>query len=180
MIALVIADDEILVARTPDVRADILISCGDLPDELILEVAARVGRPKVLAVKGNHDASGPFAPGIIDLHLAQFSFKGITFGGFQGCWKYKPVGNFLYDQGEVAQQLAAFPRVDVFVAHNSPRLVHETDDSVHAGFTAFSRYIDDAKPRYFLHGHQHCNAETTQGVTKIVGVCGHRYLVIEQ
>ena len=45
MIALVIADDELLVAKTPDVRADILISCGDLPDELILEVAARVGRP---------------------------------------------------------------------------------------------------------------------------------------
>jgi Icc-related predicted phosphoesterase len=179
MIALVIADDELLVAKTPAVPADVLVSCGDLPDELILEIAARTGCRQVLAVKGNHDRSGPFEAGIIDLHLATHTVKGITFGGFRGCWKYKPVGNFLYDQAEVAEQLAGFPRVDVFVAHNAPRLIHDRDDNVHPGFTAFSRYIDDAKPRYFLHGHQHRNAETTMGLTKVVGVSGHRYLAIK-
>ena len=175
---LVIADDESLSRTLPDVRADILISCGDLPDELILRVAARVHCSRILAVKGNHDAGGPFPPTITDLHLNTVEVCGLTFGGFAGSWRYKAAGNYLFEQNEVEAALSGFPRVDIFVAHNSPRLIHDRDDDVHFGFNAFVTYIDRARPRLFLHGHQHVQQESTVGFTRVIGTYGHRILQV--
>jgi hypothetical protein len=72
--------------------------------------------------------------------------------------------------------MAGFPPVDVFVAHNSPRRVHNRDDEVHLGFDAFGGYIDRAGPRLFLHSHQHVNRETRIEGTTVVGVFGFRRL----
>ena len=157
---LIIADDEFVGRQVPEVPAELLICCGDLPDDVILEVAAKCTCREILAVKGNHDSSAPFRRPIRDLHLATFNFRGTTFGGFCGSWKYKPRGNYLFEQHEVEQHLTAFPPVDIFLAHNSPRLVHDRDDEVHIGFAAFNSYIMRAKPRLFLHGHQHYGEET--------------------
>ena len=76
--------------------------------------------------------------------------------------------------------LTSFPSVDVFVAHNSPRLVHDRDDEVHIGFVAFSNYINRARPKYFLHGHQHVHQETSVGGTRVVGTYGFRFLAIAE
>jgi len=176
MTLLVIADDESLIHAIPDVRPDALVSCGDLPDELILKVAQKVHCPQILAVKGNHDSSGDFPDKITNLHLRTTEILGITFGGFAGSWKYKHVGNHLYEQNEVDSALADFPRVDVFVAHNSPRLIHDRDDDIHFGFNAFITYIDRTKPRIFLHGHQHVHKESTVGFTSVIGTYGHRII----
>ena len=70
--------------------------------------------------------------------------------------------------------------MDVFVAHSSPRLIHERDEELFVGFTAFSGYIRRAKPRLFLHGHQGVQAETCLGRTRVVGTCGFRYLVLSE
>ncbi len=37
---LVIADDETAVRRLPDTKADVLVSCGDLPDDIRVGLAA--------------------------------------------------------------------------------------------------------------------------------------------
>ena len=66
MTALVIADDEGLLHKLPPVHADVLISCGDLPDQTILLAAQRSRGRHILAVKGNHDSSAPFPPPIVD------------------------------------------------------------------------------------------------------------------
>jgi len=110
------------------------------------------------------------------LHLATHKFGGLKFGGFNGSWRYKPRGNFLYEQDEVEKLLEFFPPVDVFVAHNSPDQVHQWDNSVHAGFKAFNAYIERAKPQFFIHGHQHMNAESFVGETRLVGVFGQRWI----
>jgi Icc-related predicted phosphoesterase len=175
---LVIADDESLLHTLPDVRADLLVSCGDLPEELILRVAARVHCSRILAVKGNHDSGAPFPPSITNLHLQTIEAFGLTFGGFAGSWRYKHAGNHLYEQNEVEAALSDFPRVDIFVAHNSPRLIHDRDDDIHLGFGAFVTYIDRARPRLFLHGHQHIQQESTVGFTRVIGTYGHRLLQI--
>jgi Icc-related predicted phosphoesterase len=175
---LVIADDESLSTRLPEIDADLLISCGDLPDDLILQVAARSCCREILAVKGNHDSSAAFKSPIREMHLVTYEFGGITFGGFCGSWKYKPRGNHLFEQSEVDQHLAAFPPVDIFIAHNSPRLIHDRDDEVHIGFTSFNNYIERAKPKLFLHGHQHENIETRIGETRVIGTFGYRSLVV--
>jgi len=175
---LIIADDESLGQRIPDCSADVVVSCGDLPDFLILEAAKRCHCREVLAVKGNHDSSAPFPAPIRDLHMAAFEFRGLRFGGFCGSWKYKPRGNYLFEQSEVEQRLADFPPVDIFITHNSPRLVHDREDEVHIGFAGFNHYIRRAKPRLLLHGHQHQNIETLVDGTRVIGTYGHRMLVV--
>ena len=180
MTLLVIADDEALLQKLPDAQCDVLVSCGDLPDLTILRAAARCRCRHILAVKGNHDSSASFEAPIIDLHLCSHAIRGITFGGFCGAWKYKPKGNYLFEQMEVEVALAAFPRVDVFVSHNSPRMIHDRDDDVHIGFTAFNSYIARAHPRWLLHGHQHTNTESTVGATRVTGTYGHRFVVIPE
>lgn len=173
---LIIADDEGVLRDVPERPADILISCGDLSDGTILKVAQRCGCREIVAVKGNHDSSGPFPSPIRDLHLNIFNFEGMRFGGFCGAWKYKPKGNYLFEQNEVEEQLANFPHLDFFVAHNSPRNVHDRDDDVHIGFSAFNRYMARTNPVYVFHGHQHQNVETVVEGVKVICVYGHRFV----
>lgn len=175
---LIIADDEFVGNRVPDEPADLLVSLGDLPDAVILKIAERCGCRGILAVKGNHDAASAFPEPIRDLHRVIHEFEGVTFGGFAGSWKYKPRGHFMYEQEEVEAQLASFPAVDVFLAHNSPRLIHDRDDEVHLGFIAFNHYIQRAAPRLFLHGHQHHDDVTLIGRTNVIGTFGHRLIRI--
>jgi uncharacterized protein len=176
---LVIADDDSAInGLTPD-RADAVIACGDLADNAILKAAELSQCPRILAVKGNHDGAGAFPFPIVDLHFNIERYGGLVFGGCNGSWKYKPRGHFLYEQSEVERLLLSFPSVDVFVAHNSPRGIHDKDDEVHTGFEAFTNYIHRAKPRLFIHGHQHVNTETQVGETRVVGVYGCKWLEIE-
>ena len=179
MHALVIADDDSFTKTPMSERADVLISCGDIADPVILQTAQLAQCSRAFAVKGNHDGAGPFPTPIVDLHLRTESFGGLTFGGFRGSWRYKPRGHFLYDEDEVAEFLAAFPPVDVFVAHNSPRHIHDRDDDVHLGFEAFVGYIRRVQPRLFFHGHQHISQETRIGETRVIGVYGQQRLEIE-
>jgi Icc-related predicted phosphoesterase len=178
VVILVIADDESLLGKLPEAPADVLISCGDLPDELILQAAKRAGCKEILAVKGNHDSSFAFPKPILDLHLQTRQVGDLIFGGFAGAWKYKPKGNYLFEQSEVDASLAKFPRVDVFVTHNSPRSIHDREDEIHTGFTAFISYIARAQPRILLHGHQHKNVESKVVGSRIIGTYGHRFLVL--
>jgi Icc-related predicted phosphoesterase len=173
---LILADDDGIRHGIEPTPADVLVSCGDLADLVILEAAKTVRSAHILAVKGNHDSGAPFPQPIVDLHLATVTINGVTFGGFNGSWKYKPRGHYLYEQFEVERLLATFPMVDVFVAHNSPRGIHERDTEVHVGFDAFAGYIERAQPRLFIHGHQHVNQETQLGSTRIIGVYGQMRL----
>jgi hypothetical protein len=114
---LVLSDDDAVERGIADDRSDVLVSCGDVIDAVITRVALKTGADHVLAVKGNHDGSGPFPSPIIDLHLTEYAVDGVRFGGFAGAWRYKPRGNYLFEQEEVTRLMAAFPSVDVFVTH---------------------------------------------------------------
>ncbi len=176
---IVIADDDALVGHLEAGPVDLLISLGDLWDSTIEKACARYGPKMTLAVRGNHDSDAPFASFIAPLHGTMEHYAGMTFGGFNGSWRYKPRGHHLYDQEEVSRALRSFPRVDVFVAHNSPARCHERDDDVHQGFEGFRDYILRAKPKYFLHGHQHLSATTTIGSTTVIGVFGETIIDFE-
>lgn len=155
-------------------QADVLLSCGDVADGFILEAAAAYNCDQIFAVKGNHDISAPFPKPIVDLHLRVEKVGGLTLGGFNGSWKHKPRGHFLYEQDEATALLDGFSAVDLLVAHNSPSGIHECGDDHHAGFVALNAYIARAKPKVLIHGHQHINKESTVGETRVVGVYGHR------
>lgn len=170
--AVVIADDDGLVGHLEVGPVDLLISLGDLWDSTIEKARARYLPARTFAVRGNHDSNAPFASSVTPLHGAVVHHGGMSFAGFDGSWRYKPRGHHLYEQDEVRQALASFPRVDVFIAHNSPAGCHERDMEVHQGFEGFRDYILRARPRYFLHGHQHFNATTRIGETTVVGIFG--------
>ncbi len=176
---LVLADLDDCVSDDIASGADLLVSCGDVRDDLILKAAELSACRKIFAVKGNHDLPADFPSPVSDLHLKVERFDGLRFGGFDGCWKYKPNGNYLYGQGDARSLLAAFPRVDVFIAHNSPKGIHDRDDDVHQGFDAFNEYIARANPKYMLHGHQHLSTESILGRTRVVGVFGHAMIEMQ-
>ena len=171
MRAIAIADNDSLVGHFDEASSiDVLISLGDLRDKTIERARDRYEPNALFAVRGNHDFDAPFPPFVTSLHLRIESYLGISFGGFGGSWRYKPRGHHLYGQDEVVRLLRSFPRVDVFVAHNSPKGFHERDDGVHQGFDGFIEYIERTQPRYFIHGHQHLNLTTKIGETTLIGV----------
>jgi Icc-related predicted phosphoesterase len=132
-----------------------------------------------VAVKGNHDLPSAFAPPIEDLHLQVVTLpNGLRIGGFNGSWRYKPRGNFLYSQDEAAVLTGQLPPVDILVSHNSPQGVHERDGDTHQGFVALSDYIRRHKPRLVIHGHQHVSRETVVGGTRVVGVFGSMVVTV--
>ena len=175
---LVLADIDELHWPAGGGEADLLLSCGDLFDQVIVEAAQAYHCPQVFAVKGNHDQDCPFASPIEDLHLRVYNYYGLRFGGLNGAWRYKPRGAFLYTQGAVGEMLAGFAAVDVLVTHNAPFGIHNRDDGAHVGFTGLAAYIERVQPKLVVHGHQHLNNETRLGPTRIVGVHGHRLLEI--
>jgi Icc-related predicted phosphoesterase len=175
---LVIADIDDFHWNFGSGMADALISCGDVRDNVIMEAAKAYNCCTIFAVKGNHDTDVPFSKDIISLHLEIYSFNDLRFGGFSGCWRYKPIGYFLYDQEEVEEFLRHYPPVDVFVAHNSPRGIHDREDDVHIGFRAFNSYVKRARPEILIHGHQHINKESKLNGTRVLGVFGYKIIEI--
>ena len=175
---LVIADIDDLRWKSGSGRADLLISCGDVSDPVILEAAEAYQCSRIFAVKGNHDFPAPFPHPIIDLHLHADTYGGMRFGGFNGSWKYKSKGFYMYEQEAAMDLLKGFPPVDIFVSHNSPRGTHDREDGIHPGFDALRSYIQSAKPKLLIHGHQHIESETQVTGTKVLGVYGDRILEI--
>ena len=175
---LILADIDDLHWEHGSGQADVLLSCGDVYDQVIMEAAKAYACSLILAVKGNHDTSAPFAKPIMPLHLLVHEYDGISFGGFDGSWRYKPRGNFLYDQAEVEGLLGAFPPVHILLSHNSPRGIHDKEDDVHYGFDGLNTYIKRARPRVVIHGHQHVNKETLVEETRVIGVYGHRLVEV--
>jgi len=159
-------------------RADVVVSCGDISDRVILEAATSYKCETILAVKGNHDPNTPLYEPITDMHLKVKQINGLRFGGLSGSWKYKPRGHFLFEQWEVEKYLSDFPSVDVFFSHNSPRGIHDQEDEVHYGFDGLISYILKRKPRILIHGHQHVNMESQVGGTRIIGVYGYRVIEV--
>lgn len=159
-------------------QADIVLSCGDVSDNVILEAATAYTCSTIFTVKGNHDSPMPFKEPIKGLHLQVHEYEGITFGGLNGSWKYKLRGHFLYEQWEVDTFLASFPHVDILLSHNSPRGIHDRDDDIHTGFDGLRSYILQKQPHLLIHGHQHVNIETRLKKTRIIGVYGHTMLEI--
>lgn len=167
-----IADDDSRVGFLEPPDCDILVSLGDLHDSTLERACDRYCPKRAFAVRGNHDRPDPLPDPFQNLHLQTATFEGLTFGGFEGSWRYKAKGWHLYEQQEVEASLKDFPTVDVFIAHNSPRGIHERDDSIHQGFDAFRHYIQSHQPKLFLHGHQHRPQESQIGSTRVVGVFG--------
>jgi Icc-related predicted phosphoesterase len=177
---LILADNDNYTWTGPIQPVDLVVSCGDVYAPLIIAAAKACSATQIVAVKGNHDLPSTFPPLITDLHLRVVTLaNGLHLGGFNGSWRYKPKGNFLYSQEEAAALIGQLPPVDILVAHNSPAGVHERDADVHQGFAALNDYIGRHSPRLLIHGHQHVNSETQVGGTRVMCVFGSMVMEVE-
>lgn len=184
MKALVIADRSpqiniAEVARTEQV--ELIITLGDLVREDLLSAISVIEIPKI-GIYGNHDSGNYMQEiGIMDMHLSTWSYNGLTFGGFQGCVRYKEDPQaIMYTQEEAIRMMAGFPQVDVFISHCPPRGINDEEEIAHQGFDALRSYIDINKPRILLHGHTYPteqNIVRQHNSTKIEYV--YKYSIVE-
>ena len=75
--------------------------------------------------------------------------------------------------------------VDIILTHAPARGFGDGDDPAHRGFDCFTRMIEEYRPRFFIHGHQHLNYKTFSeriqhcGETTIINACGRCELTID-
>jgi len=159
---------------------DLVISCGDVPYKVLEELSRRFHSAKLYAVHGNHCPATPFPEPVIDLHRTIVQHGLLWFSGFEGTPQYKDTGHHLYDDLEVECVMATFPAVDVMVSHAPPRGIHDGEDFAHIGFEAFRKFIDQRKPRYWIHGHSHFkNRVTPLDETFVISVFGFKFVQLE-
>lgn len=167
------------VGVLPEENPDVVVLLGDIEYAEIRKIDARYTCPKI-GVLGNHD--GPdylVGTNIINLHERTVEIGGLTFAGFEGCPRYNRRNYLQYWEDEVASFTDALPTVDVFIAHSNPAVdtVYDETDP-HRGFRAFTTYIQEKKPTYFIHGHVHTDKQYTMGETSVLSVYPHAVLVL--
>lgn len=208
---LVVADEPDAIPRAAalrDIAPDIVVSCGDLPFD-VLEGIVDVCNVPLLYVPGNHDprikeqslslappfampsadsSSGPRGGQNIDGRVQEVA--GVRVAGLGGSIRYRRGPN-QYTQRqmrmrclrlEVAERVRR-RHVDVLLTHSPPLDVGDDDDPAHRGFAAFHRLIRVLKPRYHVHGHIHPHGrrppQQVVGDTTIVNAVGYRVLSLD-
>lgn len=132
---------------------DAVITLGDLGIYELQDLKKWNNIPK-MGVHGNHDRDLYFEHyNIFDLHLNIIHWGGMTWGGFQGCNRYKNTGEYQYTQEQANFMLNDFPAVDVMICHSPPFGINDHEDQAHQGFQALKTYIEKNSPKHFFHGH---------------------------
>lgn len=162
---------------------DIIVTLGDLDMFEIRDLQNISDIPK-LGVYGNHCSGMYFdSLGITNMHLQTVDMLGVTFGGFEGCVRYKESRTAkMYTQEEASELLSTFPHVDVMLVHCPPYGVNdEPDDVTHQGFRGLRSYVEQEQPKHLLHGHTYPTADTMVrqlGQTQIHYVAGAQIVTL--
>lgn len=168
---------------------DVVVACGDLPDDYLEDVMDGLSVPLVW-VPGNHDG-GPSCGVPADGRIVRVA--GLTIAGLGGSPQYNR-GPYQYTEKQMkwrALKLEMKARwsamrgrpVDVLITHSPPRGLGDGDDKAHRGFDSFRRLIAAIRPRFFVHGHIHpCGlrpADIKSGTTTIINAVGYRLLEVD-
>jgi len=160
---------------------DLIVTLGDLERHDLLGLLEVTTISKI-GVYGNHD-SGNYMDelGIVNMHRQTGLFQGTSFGGLQGCVRYKDNPDAIMStQEETWQLMEGFPYVDIFITHCPPRGVNDEDELAHQGFDALRHYVETFKPKFLFHGHTYPTEENMVhkfGETEIIYV--HKYKIVE-
>ncbi len=146
---------------------DLIVSCGDLKPQY-LSFLVTMTRVPLLYVHGNHDGIYEKRPpeGCDCIEDKLIVYKGLRILGLGGCPRYNP-GNHQYTEAQMRWRIFKLKRkirkhkgVDIVVSHAPLFGVGDGEDYAHRGFHAFLDFVDQYKPKYWLHGHQHLNYTT--------------------
>jgi Icc-related predicted phosphoesterase len=158
-------------------ECDLVIATGDLMKADFMGMCTR--EKTAFGIYGNH-CSGTYMEslGIYNLHNKVFDYNGMTYGGFQGCLKYKEGGEY-YTEKQAKKFADNFPHVDVLLLHAGPRgMLDDSSDIVHLGSENIRRYVIEKKPKHVFVGHQYSNAEMEFAGTKLYRTYGARIIEI--
>lgn len=162
-------------------QADVLIATGDLTLFDFGTLAMRPAKKPAFGVYGNHD-SGTYLEelGIINLHNQVYEYAGMTWGGWQGCLRYKRGGGPQFAEEEALVWSQSFPAVDVLLLHAGPKdMLDDPSDSVHIGSAAVKNYVLTKQPRFVFCGHQYSHAELSVANTSLFRTYGARLIELE-
>lgn len=145
---------------------DLIISCGDLSPNY-LSFLATFSHAPVLYVHGNHDACYDETPpgGCICIEDKVYVYEGVRIVGLGGSMEYKYGGaKHQYSEKAMSRRIFRLRRkikkaggVDVLVAHSPAYRINDSTDLPHTGFQCFRTFMEEYKPKYFVHGHVHIN-----------------------
>jgi Icc-related predicted phosphoesterase len=181
--ALALSDEIVPYIHSPTIKdrfgeVDLVLGCGDLPREYLEFVVSLLDKP-LFFVPGNHDVDEYCVPGGRSIDGTFAKYDRMLIAGAGGSIRYKPEGRHQYTQRQMYQRvLPMLPRMllrriihgrrlDVFVAHASPRGVQDASDPAHTGFNAFHALIKIGRPRYLVHGHTHIHRNLEPSETRI-------------
>jgi uncharacterized protein len=161
-------------------QSDILVSTGDLSIFDFVGLRDNPNKKPAFGVYGNHD-SGSYMEqlGIVNLHNKVIEYKGLKWGGWQGCLRYK-TGELQFSEEEASIFANQFPRVDILLLHVGPKgILDDPKDAVHAGSENIYRYVTEKRPKIVFLGHQYSDAYMEAGGTKFYRTYGVRLIDIE-
>ena len=162
---------------------DVIATLGDIHGIYLRQLRDTFIDKKIFGVLGNHDEKGKFAYyDIDDIHGKVINVNGIKIVGVEGSVRYKDNEKYpLYTQFEIIQICNNLDYVDIVFSHNSPYGIHDSSNSdgdiAHLGFQGLLSYIENKKPKYCIHGHQHINQLTKFEDVNVLGV--HGILILE-
>lgn len=143
---------------------DLIISCGDLKASYLEFLVTMIPAPLVY-VHGNHDSRYDENPpgGCMNIEdKVYIHSNGVRIFGLGGSIKYNPDKPHQYSEREMNRRTIKARRsikkakgFDIFVAHSPAFGLGDGQDRAHVGFKCFLDLMDEHKPKYFLHGHQH-------------------------
>lgn len=183
-------------------KADIVISCGDLPYTYLEYVISMLDIP-LYYVQGNHvtilesnpDETFLHPWGGINLHrkIVYDKAHNLLIGGIEGSLEYNR-GPKQYSQ--LQMWLMVFEMVpkmllnklrygrylDCFISHSPPAGINPQSDYAHRGVSAFRWLLRWFSPQLHLHGHVHLymptqNREATFRNTRVINTYG--YFVVD-
>lgn len=152
---------------------DIVLLLGDIDIMQLQSIKKNFKEKPMLGIHGNHDYPGDLTHmKIQDLHGKWAKFQNSTFLGVEACVRYKKGEAPLHEQDEISELLKRMPEVNIVMSHNSPFSIHDNQDNAHVGYEGLLRYIEEKKPNYVFHGHQHKNIRSRHHDTEVIGVYG--------
>jgi Icc-related predicted phosphoesterase len=141
---------------------DLMLSSGDLKSEYLSFLVTMIKAP-LFYVHGNHDSNymvnEPLGCENIDDKIVVHN--NIRILGLGGSQAYN-MGPFQYTEKDMEMRVKKLKRTikkhngfDILLSHAPAFGLGDGDDLCHRGFQVFVNLLEEYKPKYFIHGHQH-------------------------
>jgi predicted phosphodiesterase len=142
---------------------DLILSAGDLPAGYLSFLTCFTNAP-IVYVPGNHDDRYAKEPpeGCLCADGKIVLVKGVRILGLGGSIRYRPDGENMYTEKEMASRISSLRRrlraaggFDILLSHAPLRGVGDQEDLCHRGFECFGTLLDAWHPAVMVHGHVH-------------------------